>query len=63
MSYSKILKSYRQKHLLTQKELAKLLGVSFASVNRWENSKFEPTMRIKRKIRDLLKEDEINYGK
>lgn len=56
MNYPKMLKKYREKVLLTQTELAKELGVSFASVNRWENGQFEPTMKIKRKLRDLFKE-------
>ena len=56
MNYPKMLKKYREKVLLTQTELAKKLGVSFASVNRWENGQFEPTMKIKRKLRDLFKE-------
>ena len=56
MNYSEALKEYRQKVLLTQEELAHELGVSFASVNRWENGQFEPTMKIKRKLRDLFKE-------
>ena len=56
MNYPKMLKKYREKVLLTQTELAKELGVSFASVNRWENGQFEPTMKIKRKLAKLFKE-------
>lgn len=56
MNYPKMLRKYREKVLLTQTELAEKLGVSFASVNRWENGQFEPTMKIKRKLRDLFKE-------
>lgn len=54
MDYSKALKEYRYKCLLTQTELAEKLGVSYASINRWENKKFEPTMKIKRKLRALF---------
>ena len=39
-----------------QTELAEKLSVSFASVNRWENGLFEPTMKVKRKLRELFKE-------
>ena len=56
MNYPEMLKKYREKVLLTQTELAKKLGVSFASVNRWENGLFEPTMKVKRKLRELFKE-------
>ena len=41
MDYSNLIKELRNKMLLTQTELADLLGVSFGSVNRWENGKHE----------------------
>ena len=56
MDYSKALKEYREKCFLTQTELAEKLGVSYASVNRWENKKFEPTMKVKRKLHRLFVE-------
>ena len=36
MDYSKLIKELRGKLILSQTELAELLGVSFASVNRWK---------------------------
>ena len=54
MNYSKLIKQYREKKIITQEELAKILGVSFISVNRWENGHFEPTTRIKRKLHALF---------
>jgi len=45
--------------ILTQTELADLLEVSFSSVNRWENGKYEPTIKVKRKLSELFKEYEI----
>lgn len=47
------LKKLREKMLLTQEEFGKLIGVSFETVNRWENGKHVPTMRAKRKIAKL----------
>lgn len=44
---------------LSQVEFAQLLGVSFASVNRWETGKHEPTIKIKRKIKSLIREYDI----
>lgn len=35
---------------ISQMALAELLGVSFSSVNRWENGKYEPTKLAKKKI-------------
>jgi len=45
--------------LITQQELSDLLGVSIVTVNRWENDKFEPTIKIKRKLQALFKENNI----
>lgn len=63
MDYAALLKDIRNQLLLTQTELAEKLGVSFASVNRWENSKTEPTMKAKRKIRKLCIKNKIKMGK
>lgn len=56
IDYSKLIKDYREKVFLTQKELAEKLGVSFVSVNRWENGHFVPTMKLKRKLHKLFVE-------
>ena len=55
MEYSKKIKLLRDKMFVSQKELADILGVSFASVNRWETRKFEPTIKTKKKLHDLFK--------
>lgn len=44
---------------LSQAALAKLLGVSFTSVNRWENGKYEPTRLVKEKIRLICEQNNI----
>lgn len=36
------LEKYRLEHKISQAELAKELGVAFATVNRWLNGKFKP---------------------
>lgn len=38
---------------LTQEELAHRLGVSFVSVNRWENERTRPAASVWRKLVDL----------
>ena len=48
MDYKVMVKKLRNKMFLTQSEFAKELGVSIASVARWETSENEPTMKIKR---------------
>ena len=59
MNYPKMLKKYREKVLLTQTELAEKLGVSFASVNRWENGHNETTIKVKRMIKELCDKNGI----
>ena len=55
MDYPTLLKAYRQKVFLTQEEFAQKLGISYVTLNRWENGKFEPTMKIKRELAPLFK--------
>ncbi len=50
MTYSEAIKKLRSKLILTQTEFGELFGVSFATVNRWENGRFEPTIKLKRKL-------------
>lgn len=50
MIYSETIKKLRHKLSLTQTELGKLLSVSFATVNRCEAEKLNPTTKLKRKL-------------
>lgn len=58
MDYKVMIKKLRNKMFLTQAEFAKELGVSIASVARWETGENEPTMKMKRKLNDLF----VMYG-
>ena len=51
---SDFIKSSRLRHKLTQEELAKRLGVSFATVNRWENGKTRPSPLARRYMEELF---------
>ena len=55
------IKELRQRCLLSQEEFAKELGVSFATVNRWENGKAEPSYRAKREIEAFCNERGLRY--
>ena len=55
MDYQRLVKELRNKLILSQQEFADLLGVSFASINRWETGRHEPTIKVKRKIVELCK--------
>lgn len=57
--YQKMIVSLRNKLILSQEDFAKLLGVSFASVNRWERGHHEPTIKVKRKIVELCEKQGI----
>lgn len=61
MNYAEKLKEIRETLLLSQDELAKELGVTFATVNRWENGHHEPTLKAKRAIRTLCKKNLIKW--
>lgn len=55
-NYADAIKQLRKNMMLSQEEFAQVLGVSFSSINRWENGKHEPTIKIKRKLKALFKE-------
>ena len=59
MDYAKAVKELRKKLLVSQMELAEMLGVSFATVNRWERGRYEPSYQAKRKLRELFKKNGI----
>ena len=70
--YGKRIREAREIAGLTQTQLAKLIGVSYASVNRWENGQSRPNNLAWQRIMDLelsIQEDSIeesdpsaNYG-
>ena len=49
------LEKYRLEHKITQEQLAKKLGVAFATVNRWLNGKYKPRKIQQYHIEKLLK--------
>lgn len=53
--------SYRQRNLITQKELSKILGVSIICISRWEQFHFEPTMKVKRRLQHLFDNEKRHY--
>lgn len=54
--YGKRIKELREKMQMTQEQFAKVLGVSFSTINRWENEAHEPTLKTKRRLMGLFKE-------
>ena len=61
MSFGSDIKSVRQKSLLSQEAFAQELGVSFATVNRWESGKSKPSYKAMKQIDDFCKSHNIDF--
>ena len=64
--YAERIKRLRDEIGLTQQVLAERLGVSFATVNRWENNQTKPTNLYWRELQKLeirIAEESASYGK
>ena len=62
MDYTIILKRIRQQILLSQKDFADAIGVSFSTVNRWENGKNIPNFKDLKKISDYCYTQNIPFN-
>ena len=58
--FSEQVKAVRTALNLSQEELAHALGVSFATVNRWENGKTEPSKMALTLFKALCNEKSLN---
>lgn len=58
-NYGKALFELRSKLDISQTEMANLLGVSYPSVNRWENNKAIPVKIVRVRIEKMCKENGI----
>jgi putative transcriptional regulator len=54
-NFPETVKEVRRQLGLSQEELAHALGVSFATVNRWENGKTEPSKLAQRQFEQFCK--------
>lgn len=61
--FSDQVKYVRNQLNLSQKKFADLLGVSFATINRWENSKNEPSQLAKNSFYDFCENNFIDVEK
>ncbi len=50
-NYPALLKEVRQQLGISQEDLARELGVSFATVNRWENGRVKPSKLAKAQLK------------
>ena len=61
MNFSENIKKIRQQRFLSQEAFAKELGVSFATVNRWESNKSKPTYKTMKLIDDYCRSNNIDF--
>ena len=61
MSVSIEVRRIRQLALLTQKDFAQKLDVSFSTVNRWENGKGKPSMTAMKSLKSFCEQHDISY--
>ena len=61
MSFSEDLKRIRRKAFMTQEDFAKELGVSFATVNRWEMGKSRPSYAALKKLKNFSEKHGLTF--
>ena len=62
MNIAETIKQIRKKSLLSQESFAKEIGVSFSTVNRWENGKAKPNYSALKRINQFCQEHSINVN-
>ena len=60
INYGQALLSLRAKINITQEELAQILNVTFATINRWENNRTVPTKKHMLQIEEICKKNKIS---
>ena len=61
MTFVEKVKYVRAELLLSQEDLANKIGVSFATVNRWETKGIEPQFLTKARFEKFCQEQGINF--
>lgn len=61
MNFAKDIKRLRKKLFLSQEDFANKLGISYATVNRWETGKSKPTYKNMKLIDEYCKKNSINF--
>lgn len=62
MDLCEFIKTLRRKCLLSQTDFAEALGVSFSTVNRWENGKAIPNYQTLKKVKDFCYKNDIPFN-
>lgn len=61
MSFADEIKRLRQKQLMSQTDFARVLGVSYITVNRWETGKSKPSYKAMKTIDSYCKQNRIDF--
>ena len=61
MLFADKVKTVRDKKNISQEKLAVILGVSFATINRWENGRGNPNFLAQEKFNAYCKENDITF--
>lgn len=61
LNFAEMIKFVRRKSLLSQADFAQAVGVSFSTVNRWENGKAIPQLCKLKRISDFCIEQNIAF--
>lgn len=61
MSLPDMLKMTRQKAFMSQDAFANAVGVSVATVNRWENGKSKPNLSAMKKIKAFCENQNLSF--
>lgn len=56
MDFGKMILEFRAKYNLNQKQMAKIVGVSYEMISQYENGKYKPTARNKIIFENKMKE-------
>lgn len=61
MPFSSEIKNFRLSRLMNQTEFGNALGVSFTTVNRWENGKARPNIKTMKALKQYCEENNLSY--
>ena len=61
MGFPEEIKRIRQRSFLTQQEFAKVIGVAFSTVNRWEAGRAKPNLKAMKSINTFCLDNKISY--
>jgi len=63
MEFSEKIRFVREELGLTQEDLAKKLGVAFATINRWEQGSTKPHANTEKKLYEFCKDNGVEFSK